>query len=907
MFAALALAGALALFLFGAFQPVAAQTTSSDVTRSFNTTQVATGGSVEVTITLGTGLLVNVTETLPDGWTYVSVSDDDVTVVQNGQDISFDVIGIGSSAVTYTVTAPDTDGTGTFSGTYSVTAGVSGVEIGGPTVVTVGTGGNGGNGGNGGEPTPSLVTLSTDVATEGVRIELEANSGIMVPAGEDLTVTMEKFGLPSSIPESSVLILGTTSTSTEPYSGEPAEVRIEAGNKVVLSLTSRYVNGDAAGPLLAGQDYSVVFKKSAGITNPNVAGKYSIQLNDKDATDHSYADIEIMSKIKLSKTSGPRGTVIEATALGMKDGDTTFYLQRRLHEPGSGADMPDWENAVDDDGNPEYVYPGDGYRLDKAPASGGKATVSVNTTTQNFVAGTRLNAKEDALQGLNVIRAVDGAGNDVDITARFEVTPLMELDGDSFKRGGKVDITVSDWVYGTLNSIDIGAVRVTEVPRGGRTADWSAVAQVGIDEYEFSFIVPNDARLGEQELKLIGSTLDLQGSVSANGADVATGKILVGAFDLTIDPSTAVTGQVIRIEGTGFEDNACIAEISIGGDVDIDESTSGNGVGGYDANGDPECSGTGDNVEADSNGNLADTFIVPGNLKAGTYRVTVVDVQRRVGIADLTVPEPKIELDPAASQRGSTVAVIGSNFPAEDVITIAYRGRTVTAANTDTVGRFRGTFAVPVNAPIGEEHEVEAISADKADGNPQGEPVLKAKTLHRVPDEILEVTPEVAAPGTRITITASNLPLYTPVSVSIGNVGVAGHSVGELAESDGNGKWSGTPLVPQLTPGTHTVEMTVGRGATGISVSTFLEIADIITRASEEAFEDLIDNGTMTRVWYLDRATQTWSFFDPAPEFADFNTLEEVSTGQIVTIIMNAQDSFQGSTLFVGSNPTVIE
>ena len=145
------------------------------------------------------------------------------------------------------------------------------------------------------------------------------------------------------------------------------------------------------------------------------------------------------------------------------------------------------------------------------------------------------------------------------------------------------------------------------------------------------------------------------------------------------------------------------------------------------------------------------------------------------------------------------------------------------------------------------------------------------------------------------------------MSVSIGNVGVAGHSVGELAESDGNGRWEGTPLVPQLTPGTHTVEMRVGTGSTGISVSTFLEIADIITRASEEAFEDLIDNGTLTRVWHLDAATQTWSFFDPATEFADFNTLTEVSTGQIVTIIMGTQDQFQGRTLYVGSNNVAIE
>ena len=691
------------------------------------------------------------------------------------------------------------------------------------------------------------------------------------------------------------------------YSGQPASVRIEASNKIVLSLTARYENGDEAGPLKAGEKYTVVFKKSAGITNPAIAGgRYAIKLTDLDNTETfggpPQSKIVIMSKVKLAKASGPRGTTIEATAVGVNSGDTTFYLKRTEYD--------DNEMPMQEDG--DAVYSGDGYLLGRSSASGGKATLSIDSTTQNFVSGTRLNKPApdgDKLQGLNVISVVDANGKTVNVPARFEITPLIELDGETFKRGGKVDITVSDWRYEDLLNIKIGNLEVTEIPSGSTTAPWKTVTALGVDEHEFSFIVPNNARLGEQQLKLTGETSNLQGSVSYGDPDVAVGKIVIGAFDLTIEPSTAVTGQVIRIEGSGFEDDACITSITVGGDVNITESTSENGLGraddlSTDAD-ESDCSG--DLVKADSNGNLADTFEVPGNLKSGTYRVVITDVQRRVGVADLTIPEPEIELEPAASQRGSNVVVIGSNFPAEDVITISYRGRTVTAANTDTVGRFRGTFAVPVNAPIGEESEVEAISADKADGNPVGEPTLKAKMLHRVPDEVLDVTPETAAPGTRITVSASNLPLYTPVNVYIGGVGVAGSSVGELAESDGNGEWEGTPLVPQLTPGTHTVEMRVGRGATGITVSTFLEIADIITRASEEAFADLIDNGTLSRVWYLERSTQEWFFYDPAPEFAPFNTLNEVSTGQIVDIIMTAQDEFQGATLYVGSNPTSIE
>ena len=501
----------------------------------------------------------------------------------------------------------------------------------------MGTGATDGGNGDDGDESPIRIELSTDVASAGVRIEIDAFAENEIPAGEDLTVTLKSWGLPASIPESSVLILGQSGDDTEPYSGEPAEVRIEGGNKILLSLTSRYVNGNAAGPLLADQPYRIVFKKSAGITNPAVAGgRYAIKVDDLDDTTHTFSGIQIKSKVTLKPASGPRGTQVEVSAVGLQSGDTTFYLKRQNYDQNS--------SPMQEDGTQEYS--GDGYRLDKSSASGGKATVTIDTTTQNFVAGTRINDKGDTLQGLNVISVVDGAGKTVNVPARFEITPLMELDGDTFKRGGKVDITVSDWTYGTLLNIKIGDVQVTEIPRGSGTTAWRPVTAVGIDEYEFSFIVPNSARLGLQELKLTGSTANRQGGVTPADPDVAKGKILVGAFDLTIEPSTAVTGQVIRIEGTGFEDNACIVEVSIGGDVDIEESTSGNDVGSYDDAGDPQCAGSNENVEADSNGNLADTFVVPGMLKAGTYRVTVVDRQLRVGIADLTIPEPEIELDP---------------------------------------------------------------------------------------------------------------------------------------------------------------------------------------------------------------------------------------------------------------------
>ena len=183
---------------------------------------------------------------------------------------------------------------------------------------------------------------------------------------------------------------------------------------------------------------------------------------------------------------------------------------------------------------------------------------------------------------------------------------------------------------------------------------------------------------------------------------------------------------------------------------------------------------------------------------------------------------------------------------------------------------------------------------------------FKAKAEHALPDQEIIVTPPQVSAGGRLNIEGHNMPLFTLVTIYISDIRVAGEGV----ETDGLGSFVRTNvLVPQLKPGTHTIEARVQTQGTDTEakVRTTIEIVDIITRDSEEAFEDLITNGTLTRVWHLDAATQTWSFFDPAPEFAEFNTLTQVSSEQIVTVIMNAQDSFQGKTLYVGSNNVAIE
>ena len=97
-----------------AMLPVAAQDASA--TRSFDVTKVAPGGQVEVTIAAtGYGSGGGVTETLPEGFSYVSSSLPDSQVMEvSGNRVRF--ILQGEASFTYVVTASMTTGPHTFSG-----------------------------------------------------------------------------------------------------------------------------------------------------------------------------------------------------------------------------------------------------------------------------------------------------------------------------------------------------------------------------------------------------------------------------------------------------------------------------------------------------------------------------------------------------------------------------------------------------------------------------------------------------------------------------------------------------------------------------------------------------------------------------------------------------------------------
>ena len=78
----------------------------------------------------------------------------------------------------------------------------------------------------------------------------------------------------------------------------------------------------------------------------------------------------------------------------------------------------------------------------------------------------------------------------------------------------------------------------------------------------------------------------------------------------------------------------------------------------------------------------------------------------------------------------------------------------------------------------------------------------------------------------------------------------------------------------------------------------------------QQIFQGLAESGALQRVWWLDRQTQEWKFYDPRPEFAVLNTLTTIDLAanppEVLVVGVTRQQEFRGITLFLGWNYIVV-
>jgi hypothetical protein len=224
---------------------------------------------------------------------------------------------------------------------------------------------------------------------------------------------------------------------------------------------------------------------------------------------------------------------------------------------------------------------------------------------------------------------------------------------------------------------------------------------------------------------------------------------------------------------------------------------------------------------------------------------------------------------------------------------------TVNAKAADSSGNVNVDFTVPSFAEIGKEHEVQATSVGVY------APVTVEDVIHTTPGANVELSSTDVVPGTQMTLRGENFPAYSTVAeMKFGDQDIRPVPAPSTSV---DGDFESTVLVPQADLGTETITVKVG-STTHTSNVTVIEATEAPASTDPaEAFAPLGDR--LVRVWYLDRETQAWTFFDPDPDLIDFSRLTEVKSGQIVTIILTEGDpvEFGSKTLYSGTNPVALD
>ena len=502
-----------------------------------------------------------------------------------------------------------------------------------------------------------------------------------------------------------------------------------------------------------------------------------------------------------------------------------------------------------------------GENLDEVTIANNAGTLQIDTTSTRFLANRA---------GGNEITATDGSGNPQDVSGTFIIDPRVVLDPQESSVSKMVTVNLSDWpVNNVITEVKIGAT--TSNPTISQSTDGEGSA-------EFMVLVPPDVNRGSQTVRVTGT----QGTMES--APTASAPLRVDVLSLTVQPAMVVPGQQLTIQGSGFVSNDSFDSVNVGG-IAVPVS--------------PE-------VKASSAGDMVITIKIPSpssgaGIGSGQRTISVTAIgSNRVAEGEIEISKAAITLSPEISRRGTTVTVSGTGFPSGDLVQVWYESNTalVTAAagSADASGAVSVDFVVPNHARIGAKHNIEVTSVGVYAS-------VTAKATHETPSAMVTLSSQQVSSGEHITISGENFPAFAPVAVlQIGGIDV--RPVPAAATSV-DGDFEATALVPHLGLGNQTVSVQVSQ----TTITTFLEVvaataADITDPA--EMFMPLGDR--LLRVWYLDRVTQVWNFYDPDPYAAPFNTLIQVSSGQNVSIMISPGDNieFQDMTLYPGTNPIAL-
>ena len=366
------------------------------------------------------------------------------------------------------------------------------------------------------EPITNGAALSPDYkAGAAVSIDINVDAyGDGIPGGDDIIVELPKFGLPSSIDDSDVLL---DSKVEGGYSGNPSDVTV-SGQKITIEVPTRE-GGTASSERanIPAGDYSIKIKQSAGITNPVAAGPQNIKVSGVGTMDEEFP-VTIVHSVKLSEDSVTRGDDLTLTIKGFANGTATVYVT-------AGT--------------------GDKTEIGQTEVSGNVGEFAIDTSASAIKAG------EDNKITVQDSKGADGGKEAYD---SFTIKPKVTVDPESTTPSKDVTIKLSDWPAGrNIASVKIGGEDAAIKDEDDAETDSDGAA-------EFDVTVPSTVNTGTQTVTVTG-----EGKTDPPSASTTIG---INVLVLTVSPSSAVPGQQITISGSGFAKNEAVDTLTIGGGED---------------------------------------------------------------------------------------------------------------------------------------------------------------------------------------------------------------------------------------------------------------------------------------------------------------------------------------------------
>lgn len=383
---------------------------------------------------------------------------------------------------------------------------------------------------------------------------------------------------------------------------------------------------------------------------------------------------------------------------------------------------------------------------------------------------------------------------------RADTSPsLSQMTGTVFGQGGEVNLNTTDGSVGTK----VGVVGTGAIPLGRIRAYWDGLEDTdelttdpaivkadGTGGFAFSITVPEDV----EGIHYI-AVKDMESEISSILAFTIKPEIV-------LDPTTALAGDTITVDGTGFAKDEIITirfdnviMITILAEVKT------NDIGSFDCK-----------------------FDVPDGA-ADECVVKATDVSTNEDEATLTIGAT-ITLDPAEGPSGTVVGITGIGFTNGEDVTVTFNGEPVYWEGAEVndllvaEGIFSGHFIVPTEV-VG---EYTVTAEDVSHSN------IGTLDFEVTGTSVITLTPIIGAPDSDVIIEGVNFTAVegTEVSVDFGTI----YTEYVTFYTNDTGGFRETFDVPFLEVGEKTVKATDANGLEATEVYT-IAIGIIILDESE--------------------------------------------------------------------------